>query len=724
VITAAPLTALLAGLLACADKAEDTGEVDDVAYDAPVAEAGADLVAYVGEAADFDGSASQGAASWRWTPGDGEAGEGEVYQHTYDAPGHYTAYLEVEGQDGQADTDSLLVSVVHRPLADAPVAASSVVGQGDRLFVAMPDYDRVAVVDAAGGALEGHLETCAGPRSLSLDAALLVVACPGVDTLELFDPETLAPLGEVSLPWGARPFAAVVAPDAVYVALQGTGEVAALTRDGAADWTVAVGDDLRGLALSDGQLVVTRWRGPAEGGRWWRVDVATRAVEAYLLAPSPGPDSDTDARGVPGYLTRVAVRPDGRAAVFPGLKANLERGEARDGLPLTSETSVRAVLRQAALDPDEAPVGEELSYPLFDNRDFAAAAIYSPLGDWVYVAHPGAEVIDVLDAVTLQRAGGFQNVGAGLDGLWSSPDGALLWAHLEGERALVAYEVSDLSAAPTARYTVDLRGALAEPLAEEVLEGKRLFHRSVDPRMSRDGYISCASCHLDGDHDGRTWDFTDRGEGLRNTIGLLGRGGTAHGPVHWSGNFDEIQDFENDIRNAFGGTGFLSEEDWAATSDTLGATKAGRSAELDALTAYVEGLEDTHRSPHRAPGGALTEAAQRGEALFLADALGCADCHPAPEYTDSQWLDDGEPLLHDVGTLTAQSGGRMGGPLPGIDTPTLRGLFDSAPYLHDGSAATLAEVLLDRNPGDTHGATSQLSDAELDDLIAFLLSIE
>jgi len=710
-------------LLACAEKAEDSA-TPGVTEGAPEAEAGDDLVSYVGEAVRFDGSASSGAESYTWTPGDGGAGEGEAYEHTYAAPGHYIAYLEVTGPDGQADTDSLRVTVVHPPLAAPPAAASAVVGQGGRVFVAMPDYDRVAVVDAETGALTGHLETCAGPRSLAADAALLVVACPGADALALFDVVSLAPVGEASFDWGARPFAAVLDADGIYAVLQGTGEVAGLTRDGALSWTAPVGPDPRGLAVSDGALLVSRHRGPDEGGQWWRVELSTRGVEGFLLAPSPGPDSDTDARGVPGYLTRIAVRPDGRAAVFPGLKANLARGEARDGLALTSETSVRAVLRQVSLDPDEGAVGGELAYPLFDNRDFAAAAAYSPLGDWVYVAHPGAEVIDVLDAVTLQRGGGFQNVGAGLDGLWASPDGELLWAHLEGARALVAFEVSDLSAPPSARYEVDLRGELAEPLSDEVLAGKILFQRSVDPRMSRDGYISCASCHLDGDHDGRTWDFTDRGEGLRNTIGLLGRGGTGHGPVHWSANFDEIQDFENDIRNAFGGTGFLSDEDWAATSDTLGASKAGLSAELDALSAYVESLETVHRSPWRAVDGALGEAAARGEALFLAAETGCADCHPAPEYTDSQWLNSGEPLLHDVGTITADSGGRMGGVLPGVDTPTLRGLFDSAPYLHDGSAATLEEVLTSRNPDDAHGATRQLSDADLEDLIAFLLSIE
>ena len=48
-------------------------------------------------------------------------------------------------------------------------------------------------------------------------------------------------------------------------------------------------------------------------------------------------------------------------------------------------------------------------------------------------------------------------------------------------------------------------------------------------------------------------------------------------------------------------------------------------------------------------------------------------------------------MLHDVGTLTAGSGMRLGGALPGLDTPGLRGLWATAPYLHDGSAATLRE---------------------------------
>ena len=118
----------------------------------------------------------------------------------------------------------------------------------------------------------------------------------------------------------------------------------------------------------------------------------------------------------------------------------------------------------------------------------------------------------------------------------------------------------------------------AEKLPNEILLGKQVYN-AADERMTHDGYLSCTSCHLDGGHDGRVWDFTQRGEGLRNTTDLRGRRGTGHGRVHWTGNFDEIQDFEHDMRNAFGGTGFLTDEQFntGSINKTLGDQKAGLS---------------------------------------------------------------------------------------------------------------------------------------------------
>ena len=76
-----------------------------------------------------------------------------------------------------------------------------------------------------------------------------------------------------------------------------------------------------------------------------------------------------------------------------------------------------------------------------------------------------------------------------------------------------------------------------------------------------------------------------------------------------------------------------------------------------------------------------------------------------------------------MGTLSAGSGQRLGGPLGGIDTPTLVGLWHSPRYLHDGSAATLRDVFTTRDPEGLHGDTSSLSPSELDDLLAFLESL-
>ena len=99
---------------------------------------------------------------------------------------------------------------------------------------------------------------------------------------------------------------------------------------------------------------------------------------------------------------------------------------------------------------------------------------------------------------------------------------------------------------------------------------------AADPRLARDRYMSCASCHHDGGHDGRVWDLSNFGEGLRNTISLRGRGG-AQGRLHWSANFDEVQDFEGQIRTLPQGTGLMTDAQFATgtRSQPLGDRKAG-----------------------------------------------------------------------------------------------------------------------------------------------------
>jgi large repetitive protein len=94
-------------------------------------------------------------------------------------------------------------------------------------------------------------------------------------------------------------------------------------------------------------------------------------------------------------------------------------------------------------------------------------------------------------------------------------------------------------------------------------------------------------------------------------------------------------------------------------------------------------------------------------------------CHGGADFTDSAG-----GVLHNVGTIKPSSGQRLGQPLTGIDTPTLKGLWQTAPYLHDGSAPTVLDVLTTANPSGQHGATASLTATQRQQLVDFLLQID
>ncbi|MCB1613577.1 MAG: hypothetical protein KDI60_17765, partial [Xanthomonadales bacterium] len=359
------------------------------------------------------------------------------------------------------------------------------------------------------------------------------------------------------------------------------------------------------------------------------------------------------------------------------------------GPDLDTDNTQRTVVAEISLGS-----GQLLRAIDVDNSDSARALAFSPLGDYLYVALQGNDqlaVYDLLEQQTAQASGALRarlSTGGAPQGVCVS--GNAVWSQNLLGRSVNRFDASQLYAAGEPLLPgVERNSASVELLPAQVLAGKRIFYRASDPRMSSEGYLSCASCHLDGDQDGRIWDFSGRGEGLRNTISLRGRAGMGHGKVHWSANFDEIQDFENDIRLAFGGSGFLTNPQFAATSDPLGAPKAGLNADLDALAAYVASLGAEHlpASAWRNADGSVSAQAQVGQGVF--ETLGCASCHTPPRYTRSPLA--GLDLVN-VGTLRDTSGHRLGGVLPGIDIPTLLDLPNTAPYLHDGSAVTLEAV--------------------------------
>jgi cytochrome c peroxidase len=191
--------------------------------------------------------------------------------------------------------------------------------------------------------------------------------------------------------------------------------------------------------------------------------------------------------------------------------------------------------------------------------------------------------------------------------------------------------------------------------------------------------------------------------------------------LHFSADRDEVQDFEYTIRSPLmRGRGLLSgviKPKVGYTPAELDEKTSGRSKDLDALAIYTNSFEFP-LSPHILAPGKLTPAAERGKAIFFRKEVGCAQCHSGPYYSDSALQ---KPFtLHDVGTGNDDPSERMG---PKYDTPTLLGIYRTAPYLHHGKATTLQEVLTKFNKSDRHGHTSQLAKDETDDLVQFLLSL-
>jgi len=690
----------------------------------------------VGEFVTLFGSSSSGAVLYQWDFGNGERWEtpldlpnGAV---AYQEPGRYTAVLTVFDEAGSSRSDSWLVSVTD-PVTFVPATSGTLAWHfkgGERIIAAAAtgtDEVSLFTLDEGVPVPERGYAGCTGVRNVTGWGRYIAATCQDDDSvvfLDLFE-EDFAPVhlgfGAGSAPYG---LVSTGTRGVLYVTLAGAGELARVrlsdTEAPTLDGRVEGLFDARGVALlPDGRVAVTRWRSQESGGSIYVVDPTdwpkSEDVSIWALATDHRPSSDTESGGVPSYLDQIAVSPTGRVAALPSLQANLFEGTFRSASPLTHETSVRAIVSFVDISTGDEPPGAR---DLFDDRGFASSAVFSARGDFLFVTTRGSRTVERLDVLTGAQAGTVLDVGFAPDGLLISPDDRWIYVNASGSRELVAIDVSDFATAPIPAARLPL--VSDEPLSDEQLRGLQLFGDSFDARISRDGYIACAHCHLDGESDNLVWDFTDRGEGLRNTIALNGRAGLSHGPLHWSANFDEVQDFEHDIRGPFRGTGLMTEEAFLSgtRNEPLGDPKAGASEALDALSAYLSSLDRFARSPF-----ADDEASERGRLLFESVELGCTSCHSGTGLTDSAF-DDGAPRLHDVGTLGEGSGGRLGGELAGIDTPTLHGLWNSAPYLHDGSAATLREVVTTRNPDDRHGVTSHLSEAEVDELVAFLRTLD
>lgn len=280
-----------------------------------------------------------------------------------------------------------------------------------------------------------------------------------------------------------------------------------------------------------------------------------------------------------------------------------------------------------------------------------------------------------------------------------TPDGSQFYVYNTLDFDVAGYDTDSL------QKIADIQ-VCKNPMDEEKLLGKILFYTALQPMVGR-RWISCSSCHPDGDSDGRTW---QNPEGLRNTTALYAMAWTH--PLHWSADRDESQDFEHTIRGQLmQGQGLVR----GKIHESLDKPNKGLSKALDALAVYSN-AHPVPLSPHSKAG--LSDSAKRGKELFFSAETKCATCHSGPYYSDSTPV---KPYkLHDVGTGTSDKSEKMG---PRYDTPTLLSVYRTAPYLHHGEAKTLEDVLRKCNPEDKHGKTSHLSDAQVTDLVEFMKAL-
>jgi YVTN family beta-propeller protein len=571
---------------------------------------------------------------------------------------------------------------------------------GERLLVANRDNGTVSVVDAVNRKVLREIAVGDEPESVTWigDGPLAAATVYREDLVVIFD----AAEGKVlhKLPVADEPYGLVATRDGsrLYVTHEYPGLVSEIDPKGPKVLrAMKAGAMVRGLALSPDEKrlyvtefytgvlnaidlktgeVVDSWKGHAADNLCRNVVVHPKRPKAYL----------------PHIRSKIEVI-DGRGSIFPQLSVcDLVppdgAGKRRTSFAMDTYNGVYVVTN-----PWEAAV--------------------SPDGKRLYTIYAGTNDMNVSDVIDddykeIERVGNAVRLGQNPRAIRVSPDGKTVYV-----LNALDFEVSVHDAA---NMKVQARIKVCEPpKTAEWLRGKILFNTALPPMTSR-RWISCTSCHPDGHSDGRVW---HNPEGLRKTTALFGLAHTH--PLHWSADRDEVQDFEYTIRGRLmQGAGLLHGEmkpkkDFQPVE--LEENLAGRSPDLDALAVYCNSF-DFRLSPHVPAPGKLSPAAERGKALFFSDTVGCGKCHGGPYYTDSSLK---KPFhLHDVGTGGDDPTEKMG---PKYDTPTLLGVYRTAPYLHHGKAATLRDVLTTCNKDDKHGATSQLKPAEIDDLVDFLKSL-
>ncbi len=581
---------------------------------------------------------------------------------------------------------------------------------GARLYVLCQESAEVRVLNAVSFAVIKNIAVGRVPRgfSLSPNGARLYVTNSWDDTLSVIDTRSLA----VTATWpvGAEPSSVVEdqAGTRLFVANRISNDVAVL----------------------NAQTSTEEKRLPAGRGASY-LALSSNGSRLYVTHVYPNPPrvrTVLDNRSVPE--SEVTVIDVARAVVVDRIPLHAIAGVfhlefSDDGrLGVVAEYHPRNLVPLAHMEHGGyftdsltllgADVGQPVEVPLdelerYASRPFGVAI--APDKSRIYVTCEGSEIVDVIDVPRLLRfihsrphsqqvsfAGDLSasaNYVVTRIPLGHDPRGLTL--SRDGRRLFVANRLDDtVSVIDTQTNRIISTIKLDGPENISALRhGEQTFYTS---RYSFQRQIGCANCHIDSTFDGITWNLEPEGFGRAIVDNKMLEGVKDTEPYKWTGTNPDIPTECGPRTEKY----FWRAENY----DNL---------TLADLSLYVRSLEP-RPNRWRLPGGELTPAQERGQAIFerAVDRFGkpipesnrCSTCHSGPKGTNKK--------IFDVGTRKPTDNTGL------LKAPPLTNIALTAPYLHDGSARTLEEIWTVYNPDDKHGRTNDLTKDELNDLVEYL----
>ncbi len=554
---------------------------------------------------------------------------------------------------------------------------------GTRAVTANHTADSISLVDLRAGKVIAEATCGRRPAAVacSPDGKQVVVSNLWSATLSVFDigPVSLTPAGAIQV--GAFPRGLVFAPDGKTL-------------------YAAVGDEVVRLDWRS-RKVLSRWPAPREprrlalsGDGRWLAAASSRSGQVRCWDTGNGKlhwqrtiEDGFNLRGLvftadaSWLICSHVVRRE-----FPVSRNNIEAGWVIDSrlTRFALAPEARPAQQQIALDTKGAAVGdpEGLALSADGQRLFLAAGGTHELLRLETKSIPwsSGDPGDFIDQEFRQDASKFRRLPVGGRPL------ALAWAD-QGEQLIVANYLLDALQVIDARagkllQTIPLGGPAQAGLARK---GEALFY---DAQRSHNQWFSCHTCHVEGHTCGLNFDtLNDDSYGNPKLTPTLRRV-THTGPWTWHG-------WQKDLRAGIA----------KSLTETMYGPKPTED-DVNALLAFLGTLEHPP-NPNLGPGGALSPAARRGQTLFAQKAH-CARCHKGPEYTSAS--------NYDVKLESDSSPYALWNP------PSLRGLFDRGPYLHDGRARTLDELLQKYHEPEKLGGEA-LTPAEREDLLEFLRTL-